>query len=133
MSGEPVSDDSFYARALSRIDIIAIALGCAAVSGLFILQGWRGALGCFIGAVLSFLNLRLWKRLANAIGDAGERPRGGSAALLGLRYLLLGGVIFVIMKYFEVSLLAILAGLLTSVAAVIVEIIYELVFTSHKA
>lgn len=90
-------------------------------------------MGCAIGAVLSFVNLRLWKRVANSISGDGRVPGTGSPMLLGMRYLLLGTLIFVIINYFEVSLLAVLAGLLVSVAAVLLEMVYELVFTSHKA
>lgn len=125
-------DAAFYTRALGRVDQFALAVAVAAVIGAFIWQGWRGGVGCAIGAAISFVNLRLWKRLANAIGAEGKPPARGSPVLLGLRYLLLGGMIFVIIKYFEVSFLAILAGLFTGVAAILLEIVYELIFTSRK-
>jgi hypothetical protein len=129
VSGDP----AFYDRALARIDRLTIAVGALAIIGGGLKLGWRGAIGCAIGAALSFLNLKMWKALANAIGDTGKRPRTGSAVLLGLRYLLLGLLVFVIIKYFGVGLLAIFAGLLVSVTAVLLEIVYELIFTSHKA
>lgn len=125
-----IDDGVFYARALRRIDRVAWVLAGGVTLGVAVLQGWRAGVGCAIGAVLSFVNLQLWKRVANAVGPEGGGP---SATALGLRYLLLGGVIFVIIKYFEVSLLAVLAGLLVSVAAVLLEILYELIFTSHSA
>jgi hypothetical protein len=123
----------FYDRALRRIDRIALGISAAFVIGMLLKQGWRGALGGALGAAVSFVNLRLWRRVANSIGADGRAPATASPALLGLRYLLLGGVIFVIINYFEVSILAVLAGLLVSVAAVIFEIVYELIFTSHQA
>lgn len=227
------AESAFYDRALRRIDRLALALSVLLIVGMLVTRGRREAFGCAIGAVLSYLNLLLWKRAANAVAPDRQRagasamptssatkpatrshppdaasgePSGAnqpsssdpaqapsedgpgishpldaasgepsiadrpfssdptqapakrpedrtasqsealpvdaphaessgssSAALYGLRYLLLGGVVFVIIKYFEVSFLAVLAGLLVSVAAIILEILYELIFTSHKA
>ena len=47
---------------------------------------------------------------------------------LGLRYLILGGGAYVILRYSQISLTAVLAGLFVSIAAVIVEILFELGF-----
>ncbi len=124
------AEEAFYTRALHRIDRSALVLAALFVAGVAVRRGWRDAAGCAIGAVLSFINLKLWKRLVNSTGSPGRSP--ASAVLLGLRYLLLGGVIFVIIKYFEVSLLAVLAGLFVTAAAVIVEIVYELIFASRN-
>ena len=128
MSDEP----AFYDRALRRIDRVAIAFALVFVIGVLAVRGWREAMGCAIGALLSFVNLWMWRRAANAVRPDADRTAASSAALFGLRYLLLGGIIFVIIKYLEVSFAAVFAGLLVSVAAVIVEIVYELIFTSHK-
>jgi hypothetical protein len=129
-----VSEDSaFYDRALRRIDRATYVLAPVLVAGVLAVRGWRDALGCAAGALLSFVNLRLWKRAAAAITNAGKPAQGGSAAFFGLRYLLLGGAVFVIIKYFGVSVLAVLAGLFISVAAIVLEILYQLIFTSHKA
>jgi len=48
--------------------------------------------------------------------------------ILGLRYLLIGAAIYAIVKYLEINLVAILLGLFVSVAAVIFEILYELIY-----
>ena len=119
-------DAGFYTRALSRIDRIALA---ACVAGTFVaglVASWPGAVGFAMGAVASLVNYRLWKRVVNAVGASARPPRSASAVLMGLRYLLFGAVIFVIIKYFEVSLPAVFAGLLVPVAAIIIEILYEL-------
>lgn len=125
-------ESAFYDRALRRIDRIAIGVAVIFTVGVFVVRGGREAVGCAIGAVLSLLNLLLWKRAAGAVTGGDERTSSSSAALFALRYLLLGGIVFVIIKYFEVSFLAVLAGLLVSVAAIILEILYELIFTSHN-
>lgn len=89
-------------------------------------RGWRGAAGFALGSALAVANYHLWKRVAEAIGGSGARPKTASAIFMGARYLILGAVLFAIIKFFEVSALALLAGLLVPAAAVLVEIIYEL-------
>ena len=122
-------DPAFYDRALARMDRLALVLGGGAVLVFFILEGWRGALGCGMTAAASIYNLLRLKRMAGSLGGASGGPSKSWAAIaLGLRYLALGGMCFVIIKFLGVSLPAIFAGLLVSVAAVLVEIIYELLF-----
>jgi hypothetical protein len=125
-----VTDDpAFYDRALGRMDRIAWVLGGSVVLVFFILEGWPGALGCALTAIASIYNLRRLKRVAAALeGSSGDPSRSWAAIALGLRYLVLGAMCFVIIKFLGVSLPAIFAGLLVSVAAVLVEIIYELLF-----
>jgi hypothetical protein len=122
-------DPSFYDRALRRMDHIALFLGTGAVLVFLAREGWRGGLGCGLTAVASIYNLRRLKRVAaNLSGGSGNRSGSGAAVMLGLRYLVLGGMCFVIIRFLGVSLPAVFAGLLISVAAVLVEIIYELIF-----
>lgn len=122
-------DAAFYARALQRMTRIAVALAVLATLAVAVRYGWRDGLGFGFGAVLSILNLYWWKRVAAGMGGADRPRRPASAAFLGMRYVLLGGICFVIIKFFGVSYLALLAGLLLSVAAVLAEIVYELVVT----
>jgi hypothetical protein len=83
-------------------------------------------LGFAIGSAIAVFNYHLWKRVAHGIGRPGAKPRTASAIFLGTRYLVLGIVLFAIIKYLGVSPLALLAGLLVPAAAVLVEIVYEL-------
>ena len=65
--------------------------------------------------------------MVDALGAA--RPtRTRVAMLAGLRYVLLGGGAYVILKYSSISITAALVGLFVSVAAVIVEIVIELAY-----
>jgi hypothetical protein len=50
------------------------------------------------------------------------------AVVFGLRYLILAAGAYAIVKYSELSLAAALAGLFVAVAAVLVEILFELVY-----
>src|ERR1019366_7830493 len=89
--------------------------------------GW-GA-GWVIGPVVSALNFRWLKQLVLAIGGEAAKPR--QAVFLGMRYVLLGGGAYVILKFSAISLPAALSGLFVSVAAVIVEIILELAYARN--
>lgn len=121
----------FYERALRRIDRIALILAVCAATALFFREGWRGGLGAGAGAAAAFLNLQMWKRVARSVDPSASPSTAGSAALAGLRYLLLGTGIFVIIKYLGVSLLAVFLGLLTGVAAALVEMLYQLISASR--
>jgi hypothetical protein len=48
--------------------------------------------------------------------------------MLGLRYLILGAAGYVILNYSSLSLAAAMAGLFVPVAAVILEILFELIY-----
>ena len=121
-------DPAYYDRALRRLDRFALALAGAAVVGMGIAHGWKGALGAAGGAAFSLGSFRTWKRVAAAVtGDAGARP----GTWLVLRYTILAASLFVIIRYFGVSLWSVLAGLLVPMAAVMAEIVCEL-FITHS-
>ena len=120
-------EEHFAARALDRIRkaMFAIAAGGAILA--YAWNGWTWVTGFLLGAVASFINFRWMKQMVDKLGSV--RPvRTRVAILAGLRYLLLGGGAYVILKYSFVSQRAALAGLFVSVAAVIVEILFELVY-----
>ena len=117
-------DPGFYDRAILRLDRITVVLAGLIVIAMTILEGWRGALGSGAGAAFALFSFRTWKRVAAAVtGGTGSRPW---SALL-IRFTILAATLFVIIRYFGVSAWAVLAGLMVSVAAVIVEIVYELI------
>ena len=103
-----MSDEGFFDRALVRIGKAMFAIGAAA----------------------SWLNFHWLKQVVDALGQ--NRPtRKRVAILAGLRYALLGGGAYVIIRYSSVSVTAALAGLFVSVAAVIIEICFELVYARN--
>jgi len=76
------------------------------------------------------VDLLPYLRRLRALAARLEKPgSSGSAVLAGLRFLLLGLLCFVIIKYFGVGAVPVFAGLLVSVAAVLIELVYELIFT----
>ncbi|MEO7145361.1 MAG: ATP synthase subunit I [Bryobacteraceae bacterium] len=126
-----MTSDLFGGRAIARMERIGLVLTVAGAIALGFARGVGWGAGFFCGAALSLLNFRWWKTLVGALGASGEVPFRGSAAILGLRYLLIGGAIYVIVKYLEVNLVAILLGLFVSIAAVIAELLYELIYAGN--
>lgn len=121
--------NEFYDGAIRRIQrlIIGIALlGAAIAAAKF---GVRAGAGFAAGALLSYFSFHMIRGVAGGIGSAAARRAGAYAALFLMRYALLGAVVYVIVKYLEVSLMALLAGLFASAAAVLAEVLYELAFS----
>jgi hypothetical protein len=118
----------YYERALARMMRIAAVVGAAGTIAGVAVRGPRAAAGFLLGAIISLINFRWWVNLAGALGGSAKTPLRASAAILGLRYLLVAGAVYVIVKLLEITLAAVLAGLFVSVAAVILEILYELIY-----
>jgi hypothetical protein len=123
-----VADDLLYQRAVRRINRFTLILAFSGTLVCAAQWGWRGAAGFTFGTLATWLNFRWIKHLVDSLGETPKSRRAAVfAVLLGLRYVLLGAAGYVILKFFEVNLLATLAGLLTVVAAVIFEALYQLV------
>jgi biotin transporter BioY len=101
-------------------------LGGAGTVGALWLGGWRGGLGFLAGATGSYLNFYWLHRFVQGLAPDGQRPRKWLLFFLATRYLLLGLGGYVIVKVAGLTLSALLTGLFVPVAAVIVEILYEL-------
>ncbi len=120
-------DPAIYERAIRRLDRTALVLAGAAVVIMAALEGWRGALGAAGGASFSLASLRRIKRVAGALGSA-SKNRLRLRLLAG--YAVIGASLFVIIRYLKVSPMSVIAGLFVSVAAVMIEILFEL-FTNR--
>ncbi|MBS1859413.1 MAG: ATP synthase subunit I [Acidobacteria bacterium] len=116
-------------RALARIGRIMLALAAAGSLALLLWRGWTWCAGWLVGCTASILNYRWLRGVTESLGTANPRQR--KAVLLGLRYLLLGGGAYVILKYSAISLPAALAGLFVPVAAVVIEILIELTYARN--
>lgn len=127
-----MTSEIWYEHSLARIQRNAVVLGVAGVVAFLLFAGWRNAAGFACGAVISHYNFQLWKRIASAVGEQGGKPpTDAKAVLLGARYLLIGGLVFVTIKVLDVSLWAVLEGLLVTVAALMVELVRYL-FTGGR-
>ena len=117
-------------RAVGRIWKLIWVIGAAGAVALTAWRGWAWGAGWVIGSAVSALNFRWLKQLVEAIGGEAAKPR--KAVFLGMRYLLLGGGAYVILRFSGISLPAALSGLFVSVAAVVVEIVLELAYASRN-
>ncbi len=120
-------DETPYDQVVQRITWIIGGLGIAGVTVAFLIGGWSSGAGFGLGAGVSWLSFRWLKQVV--VGSVGvERPASNLAWKAVMRYVLIGWVGYVIVKYTVVNLRAALAGLLISTAAVIVEILIELIY-----
>jgi len=119
-------DDEFYGRVTSRIFRAMLVIAGAGTIVALVWRGWTVGAGFALGAAISWINFRWLKHAVD--GLSGHRAPPRLAVLAGFRYLLLGGVAYVILRYSSISLRATLVGLFVSVTAVIVEIFFEVVY-----
>ena len=89
-----------------------------------VVYGGAAALGFAAGTIISLLNYRWISRLTTL--EKPVTPR--TAMLLGGRYLIFGALGYVIFKYSETGFMAALAGCFVHMAAVFIEVIYELTY-----
>jgi hypothetical protein len=104
--------------------VIGGTIGCAA-------DGNRErAIGFLGGCAVSGLSFFLLERLVADLGTAleGKRPRAASVLAQVFRLLLLGGATFAIVKLYGAPHGAVAAGLLAPVSAILLEVVYELIY-----
>lgn len=124
------AEDRLFDHALQRIAKASIAIAAGGAIVLWVWRGWTWGAGFAVGAAASWINFRWLKQMVEALGEA--RPtRKRVVVLAGLRYLLLGGGVYAIFEYSQISVSAALAGLFVAVAAVIVEILFQLVYARN--
>jgi hypothetical protein len=127
-------EQAHYDAALGRIMRGMLALGGAGCLIFLILRGWRWGVAYLLGALASYLNFHWLKRVVDGIGGASTvRPSPKFAILIGLRYLLLGAGAYAIVNFTSLSLPAALIGLFVPTAAVILEIVFELIYASSRS
>ena len=124
-------DQAHFDAALRRIARGTAAIGGAGCVVLLVWRGWTWAVAFLLGAAASYLNFRWLKRVVDALGGAAKsRPSPKFAVLIGARYLLLALGAYAIVNLTPLSLPAALTGLFVPVAAVILEIVFELIYAS---
>jgi hypothetical protein len=125
-------DSSFYDRALRRIRLLTLVLGAAGTLTLLTIQGSKAGIGFLLGAALSIVNFQGLEMLANALGGT-KKPGLLAGLFIGLRYILLGIALYVIVRILGFAAVPVLAGLLAPFGAAILEILYELIFPVHAS
>jgi ATP synthase I chain len=121
------ADSEFYSRALTRVYRFMIWTAAAAALAALFLKGAFWTAMFLAGAAASWLNFSWLHQAVNALGPDARPTRKRVLVFVALRYLLLGIGGYVIVKVFGVNAVGALAGLFVPVAAIIVEILYELV------
>lgn len=122
-------EQAHFDAALRRITRATFALAAGGCIFCLVWRGWKWGLAYLLGAAASHLNFRWLKRLVEGLGPAPRvRLSPKFAIIMGLRYLVLAAGAYVIVNFTSLSLPAALAGLLVPVAAVILEIVFELVY-----
>ena len=123
-------DQAFLDRVLARVHFLIAFLTLAGTIAAVIYGGWKSAGGFLLGAAASWINFRWLKQMVNSLGEAaaGKRPKARGAVFMGLRYLLFAAAGYVILNYSKLSLVAGLIGLFVPAAAIILEILFELIY-----
>jgi hypothetical protein len=107
---------------LRRAVRMTLILGIIPAVILWIASGWRNAVMLAVGAAISAASILEWQRLIrlfNARLDKQKTPRGAATvvALFLLRLLIFAGVLYVSLKCFRGSVVALLCGLSLAVVA----------------
>jgi hypothetical protein len=113
---------------IPRIQRTALILSLAGTIAAFFIFGAPWAVGFGVGAAIARLTIDSWSRVAASLNPELKTSKpsvGGSAAFLALRYLLIAGAIYGIVKVLGVTPVAVLLGLLVSFAAVVIEIVQQ--------
>jgi ATP synthase I chain len=121
------TDLEFYPRALARVYRNVAWVAAAGTLAALATMGWRWALSFALGAGASYFNFSWLHQFVEAIGPGARPPHKRLFVLVALRYLMLGAGGYVIVKFFGLNAIAAIVGLLVPVAAVVIEILYELV------
>jgi len=121
----PPSEPTFYAQALRRIGWMILALGALGAAALTSIKGFSNGLAFLIGAAFSYASFRGWQHAVSVLAPA-AKPRKPWRFVF--RIVLLGALACAIIKLLGLNVAAAVTGLLVSAAAVILEIVYELIY-----
>ncbi|MDQ2843691.1 MAG: ATP synthase subunit I [Acidobacteriota bacterium] len=92
----------------------------------FWVAGVRSAMAFAVGALCSFGNLWVFDRISKQLAPGENSRKPLQAGAYFIRYILLLGIGYAIVKALRVSPLAVILGLLASTAAVLVASVIEL-------
>jgi hypothetical protein len=121
----PLGDQAFYDRFIRRVTWMILALAVMGSAALAVVKGIRIGLAFLIGATVSYGSFWGWRQLVDALTP---EPKRRSSFSFALRILLLVGLAYVIIRFLGLNVAAAASGLLVSAAAVLLELIYELIY-----
>jgi hypothetical protein len=129
----PDPDPGFYQRALHRMPRWIALVAAAALPFVWWRGGALGGASFLVGCIGGYWNYvgvcRVADRLSQTVEQTGRGPRSSPRSVLRLLFIAVAA--FVIIRFTRISLSAAFLGLFNPVAAVMLEILYEL--TSRKS
>ncbi len=122
-----------FEAAIARLPLWMLGLTVAGTLAAGSIRGLSAAGGFLMGALVAYFNFRLIERAANRIaGKSARKPRRGAGAWVLIQFAALVFVAFVIIRYSGFNMSAAFLGFFVCPAAVVLEIVYELViYESH--
>jgi hypothetical protein len=120
-------DEAFYQRAMRRVYRDMLVVGAAGAVVLAFWKGWTWGLMFLAGAAASYFNFSWLHQAVEGLGPGARPPRKRVVLFLLVRYTLLGLGGYIIVNVFGMNAIGALIGLFIAVAAIFVEMVYELV------
>jgi hypothetical protein len=113
-----------FERTVARLTRTIALIGTIGAIAAFAWRGWPAGFGFLAGAAAAWFNFRWLRDFVAGLGPGGKPGR--FAVFFAFRYLILAAGAYVILRYSKLSLGAVLTGLFTPLAAVIVEVLVQL-------
>jgi hypothetical protein len=118
-----------------RVEWLTLGLGAIAALIVGPRWGWETSLGLAVGCLLSWINFRWLRQSVTSLVQSsltGESPSRSKVVRVAIfkflgRFVILGGVVYVILLRSLLPAEAVLAGLFAAVGAVLIEMIYLLI------
>ena len=121
----PQADQAFYDRFIRRVSWIILLLAIVGSAILAITRGVSLGLAFLVGATVSYVSFWGWRQVVDAVTPT---PKKRTAFPFVLRILLLLALAYAIIRFLGLNVAAAASGLLVSAAAVLLELIYELIY-----
>ena len=120
----PLGDQAFYDRFIHRVTWLILVLALLGFAFLTVTKGIRIGSAFLIGATVSYGSFWGWRHLVDALTP---EPKKRSSFSFALRILLLIALAYAIIRFLGLNVAAAASGLLVSAAAVLLELIFELI------
>ena len=122
------ADQAFYDRFIRRVSWFILALALLGSVGLAITRGTRIGFAFLIGSTVSYASFWGWRHVVDAITPV---PKKRSSVPFILRLLAIFVVAYAIIRLLGLNVAAAASGLLVSAAAVLLELIFELIYAKR--
>ena len=121
------SDPAFYDQVIRRITRMILILGVAGAVGVAVAKGYKDGIAFLIGAAISYTSFLGWRRLVDVLVPTAKKRK---PTYFVFRLIALAAIAYAIIKILGLNIAAAALGLLVSGAAVVLELVYELIYAS---